>query len=138
MPVRSTELVAFECVDRFSPSRVYRRPEESAAPGNVRYGPTGAKNILNLPAANRNRTFVTVSERPARVGWPAWKEVSGMTNAGDLMPQGDASAGKGQHRPEHQFWLTMQAAHAPWAHATETLDYLIGPASSHHTPYPHE
>ncbi len=48
-----------------------------------------------------------------------------MTNAGDLMPEGDASTGSGQHRPEHQFWLTMQAAHAHWADATEALDYLI-------------
>ena len=53
-----------------------------------------------------------------------------MTNAGDLMPEGDASTGSGPHRPEHQFWLTMQAAHAQWANATEALDYLIAAASS--------
>ncbi len=51
-----------------------------------------------------------------------------MTNAGDLMPEGDASTGSGQHRPEHQFWLTMQAAHAQWVNATEALDYLVAAA----------
>jgi hypothetical protein len=53
-----------------------------------------------------------------------------MTNAGDLMPEGDASTGSSQHRPEHQFWLTMQAAHAQWANATEALDYLFASAPS--------
>ena len=53
-----------------------------------------------------------------------------MTNAGDLIPEGDASTGSGQHRPEHQFWLTMQSAHAHWTNATEALDYLIAAASS--------
>jgi hypothetical protein len=53
-----------------------------------------------------------------------------MTNAGDLMPEGDASTGSGQHRPEHQFWLTMQAAHAHWTNATEALDCLIATTSS--------
>jgi hypothetical protein len=52
-----------------------------------------------------------------------------MTNAGDLMPEGDASTGGGQHRPEHQFWLTMQAAHASWVDATEALDYLVAATS---------
>ena len=60
-----------------------------------------------------------------------------MTNAGDLMPEGDASKGSGQHRPEHQFWLTMQAAHAHWADATEALDYLIA-AASRDNPSPDE
>jgi hypothetical protein len=60
-----------------------------------------------------------------------------MTNAGDLMPEGDASTGSGQHRPEHQFWLTMQAAHAHWADATEALDYLIA-AASRDNPSPEE
>ena len=60
-----------------------------------------------------------------------------MTNAGDLMPEGDASTGSGQHRPEHQFWLTMQAAHAHWADATEALDYLIA-ATSRDNPSPDE
>ena len=53
-----------------------------------------------------------------------------MTNAGDLIPEGDASTGSGQHRPEHQFWLTMQAAHAQWMNATEALDCLIATTSS--------
>ena len=46
------------------------------------------------------------------------------------MPEGDASTGSGPHRPEHQFWLTMRAAHAQWANATEALDYLIAAAST--------
>ena len=58
-----------------------------------------------------------------------------MTNAGDLTPEADASTGSGQHRPEHQFWLTMQAAHAQWADATEALDYLIAAASTRQ-PFP--
>ncbi len=60
-----------------------------------------------------------------------------MTNAGDLMPEGDASTGSGQHRPEHQFWLTMQGAHAHWTDATEALHYLIA-ATSHDSPSPDE
>ena len=59
-----------------------------------------------------------------------------MTN-GDLAPEADASKGSGQHRPEHQFWLTMQAAHAQWADATEALDYLIA-AASRDNPSPDE
>src|SRR5260370_13722931 len=126
MPVRSTELVPFECVDRFWPARVYRRPEESAVPGNVRYSPYPCQNILNLSTANRNRC----SERHARECWPVWKEVSGMTDAGDFMSETDASTGSGQPRPEHQFWLAMQAAHAQWVNATEALDYLIAATPS--------
>jgi len=53
-----------------------------------------------------------------------------MTDAGDFMSENDASTGSGQHRPEHQFWLAMQAAHAQWVNATEALDYLIAATPS--------
>ena len=34
-----------------------------------------------------------------------------------------------EHRPEHELWLTMQAAHADWKQATDVLDELTASAS---------